>query len=123
MQTEADTFATVQQFSQNVCVPHVRLTVLARLLHNCTLLAHRGKRINLDTAVDVAMRPASYKPDQAAQGAWPSDKQGYTVISQADTADNWAKHQKQWVKHETTFTAPSDAVSLLSMPLSMPLTQ
>lgn len=71
-----------------------------------------GKRINLDTAVDVAMRPASYKPDQAAQGAWPSDKQGYTVISQADTADNWAKHQKQWVKHETTFTAPSDAITI-----------
>lgn len=73
-------------------------------------LATRNKRLNLDTAIDVAMRPADHKPDPAAK-AWPGDRQGFTLISQADTADNWAKHQKQWVKHETTFTAPSHAVS------------
>lgn len=64
----------------------------------------------MDTAVDVAMRPADHKVDAAAK-AWPGDKQGFTVLSQADTAENWAKHQKQWVKHEATFTAPSDMVS------------
>jgi hypothetical protein len=68
---------------------------------------------NYETAVDVAIRDASYKPDPKSKGVWPSDKQGYSLISHADTAENWAKHQKQWVKHETTFTAPSDTVSLL----------
>lgn len=76
------------------------------------LLWDRNKRINLDTAVDVAMRPASYTPNAASSGAWPGDKQGFTVISQADTADDWSKQQKQWVKHETTFTAPSDTVTI-----------
>jgi hypothetical protein len=74
------------------------------------LLSHfRNKRVNMDTAVDVAIRPAEHKPDPAAK-AWPADKQGFTLLSQADTANNWAKHQKQWVKHETTFTAPSATV-------------
>lgn len=66
--------------------------------------------MNMDTAIDVAMRPAGYKPDPAAK-AWPGDKQGFSLLSSADTAENWAKHQKQWVKHEATFTAPSDVVS------------
>jgi hypothetical protein len=70
---------------------------------------------NYETAVDVAIRDASYKPDPKSKGVWPSDKQGYSLISHADTAENWAKHQKQWVKHETTFTAPSDTVSLLEL--------
>lgn len=69
---------------------------------------------NYDTAVDVAIRDASYKPDPNSKGVWPSDKQGYSLISHADTAENYAKYQKQWVKHETTFTAPSDTVSLLN---------
>jgi hypothetical protein len=56
------------------------------------------------------MRPADYAVDPNPKGAWPGNKQGYTLISQADTKANWDKHQKQWVKHETTFTAPSDAV-------------
>lgn len=53
--------------------------------------------------------------------------QGYTLISQADTKENWEKHRKQWVKHETTFTAPSNAVraALLSwhgaVPASSPV--
>lgn len=64
---------------------------------------------NFDTAVDVAIRDASYKPDANAK-AWPGDKQGYSLISHSDTAENYAKHQKQWVKSETTFTAPSDMV-------------
>jgi hypothetical protein len=68
-----------------------------------------GKWTTFDTAVDVAIRDAGHKPDVNAK-AWPGDKQGYSLISQADTADNWAKHNKQWVKHETTFTAPSDMV-------------
>jgi hypothetical protein len=75
----------------------------------------RKNRVNMDTAIDVAMRPAEHKPDPAAK-AWPADKQGFTVLSQADTADNWAKHQKQWVKHETTFTAPSDMVGSAAAP-------
>lgn len=70
-----------------------------------------GKWTTFDTAVDVAIRDAGHKPDVNAK-AWPGDKQGYSLISQADTADNWAKHNKQWVKHETTFTAPSDMVTL-----------
>lgn len=63
-----------------------------------------------DTAVDVAMRDAAYKPDPNGKGVWPKDKQGYTQISSADTAENYARTQKQWNKHETTFTAPSDMV-------------
>lgn len=57
------------------------------------------------------MRPASHKPDPAAK-AWPGDKQGFMLLSQADTAQDWAKYNKQWVKHETTFTAPADVVTL-----------
>lgn len=63
----------------------------------------------MDTAIDVAMRPAEHKLDPAAK-AWPGDRQGFTLLSHADTAENWAQHQKQWVKHETTFTAPADMV-------------
>lgn len=74
-------------------------------LHPCST----GAWTNFDTAVDVAIRDANYKPDANAK-AWPGDKQGYTQISHADTAENYAKHQKQWVKSEATFTAPSDMV-------------
>jgi hypothetical protein len=64
-----------------------------------------------DTAVDVAIRDSSYKPDPTAKGVWPADKQGYSQIAHSDTAENWAKHQKQWVRNEVIFTAPSDMVS------------
>lgn len=74
-------------------------------LHRCS----SGVWTNFDTAVDVAIRDANYKPDANAK-AWPGDKQGYSLISHSDTAENYAKHQKQWVKSETTFTAPSDMV-------------
>lgn len=72
---------------------------------------HRGKRVDMDTAIDVALRPADQKTDAGAK-AWPGDRQGFTLLSQADTAQDWAKHQQQWVKHEATFTAPSDTVTL-----------
>jgi hypothetical protein len=88
------------------------------LLSLAWILAHlcsSGVWTNFDTAVDVAIRDASYKPDANAK-AWPGDKQGYTQISHSDTAENYAKHQKQWVKTETTFTAPSDMVSGATAP-------
>lgn len=68
------------------------------------------KFTNYDTAVDVAIRPASYKPSPSA-GRWPGDRQGYTVISSADTLEQFEKYQKQWVQHISTFTAPADVVS------------
>lgn len=66
---------------------------------------------NYDTAVDVAIRDASHKPNPSAQRAWPGDKQGYTQISHADAAEDYSRSGKQWNKHEATFTAPSDTVS------------
>jgi hypothetical protein len=60
----------------------------------------------------VAIRDSSYKPDPTSKGVWPSDKQGYSQIAHSDTAQNWAQHQKQWVRTEVTFTAPSDMVSV-----------
>lgn len=64
-----------------------------------------------ETAVDVAIRPAAYVP-AAGASRWPGDKQGFTQVSYADTAQQWGQHKTQWVKHEATFTAPSDAITL-----------
>jgi hypothetical protein len=68
--------------------------------------------IPFETAVDVAIRPASYQPDASSRSIWPGDRQGFTVISTADTKENWDRYQKQWVKHEVVFAAPADAVTL-----------
>jgi len=91
------------------CVPHPATSCAA--VPNYFWLCSTNQWTNYDTAVDVAIRDAGYKPNPDAKSFWPSDKQGYELISHADTAENYAKHKKQWVKHETTFTAPSDTVS------------
>ncbi|KAF8069562.1 RANBP1C [Scenedesmus sp. PABB004] len=70
-----------------------------------------GKLTPFDTAVDVAVRPAGHAVSASA-APWPKDRQGFTVIDSADTAADYAAHQTQWVRHETTFTAPDDKVTL-----------
>lgn len=64
-----------------------------------------------DSAVDVAIRPSSYQPSAAA-GIWPKDRQGYSVISSADSLQQWNATGKQWVQHSVEFTAPSNQVTL-----------
>lgn len=67
----------------------------------------QGTLTPFETAVDIAVRPASYQPSRAA-GIWPRDRQGYTLISHADTEVQWKQYGTQWVKHEATFVAPAD---------------
>lgn len=63
-----------------------------------------------DTAVDVAIRPSSYKP--SATGApWPKDTQGYTKVDHADTQEDYSRSNRQWNRHQVEFTAPADRVS------------
>jgi hypothetical protein len=65
------------------------------------------KFTNFETSIDVAVRPAAYKP--GGGGKWPADKQGFQVISSADTE----KHgDKQWVRYSTTFAADTDKITL-----------
>jgi hypothetical protein len=73
------------------------------------------------TAVNVAIRPTDFKPNPNS-GKWPEDKQGYTQISAADTEEQYAKYKTQWVKHEATFTAPADKVTLAFINAKRPKT-
>ncbi|KAF6250062.1 hypothetical protein COO60DRAFT_1706247 [Scenedesmus sp. NREL 46B-D3] len=70
-----------------------------------------GKMTAFDTAVDVAIRPSSYKP--SATGApWPKDTQGYTKVDHADTQEDYSRSNRQWNRHQVEFTAPADRVTL-----------